>query len=790
MKNTNFDKLEYFKILNILSSYCKTYIGKEIALNLVPCFENESVRKMLLETTEAKNMVNSFGNIPLDILPNIETSIKYLEVYNPLSCKSLLEIGKVLKQADYLKSYFFCDQVKIEDFPILNKLFSTIYCNENIKTKILNTIIDENTIDDNSSSYLSSIRRNIRHIEQDIKSKLNSMIHSSSYSKYIMEPIVTIRNNRYVIPIKIEYKDIVKGFVHDISSSGSTVFIEPTSIFELNSKLNSLKLDEEIEISKILNNLSALCYPISSNLKELIQIIGTLDFIFAKSCYSNEIDAIEPILNTEKNFCLICAKHPLIDKNKVVPINISLGKDYNSLIITGPNTGGKTVTIKTVGLLMLMAYSGLHIPVKENSSIYVFDGIFVDIGDMQSIQESLSTFSSHMINIINILSAITKNSLVLIDELGSGTDPIEGAALAISILQYIFNLGALSITTTHYTEIKNFAISHEGFENAACEFDIKTLSPTYKLLIGVPGKSNAFEISKRLGLPKTILDMAKNMLNNDTVKIEDLLKSIYDDKIIIEKEKEIILKNSNQIEILRKTLENNISTHEETEKFLIEKAKQDARNILLKAKEEANNIIKEMNDLSNSKNGLKEANILRNKLNTLLKDNYPTIEKSDVTNSNNSIFSDNIYIGMTVLFKPLNTLATVLTLPNKSKDLQIQIGNAKMVVNIDKLQNTDKKITNSIKSTSPKDFTLKSKNISSEINVIGMNIEEATFVIDKYLDDCAIAKLYNVRIVHGKGTGKLKNGIHAFLKKHPHVESFRLGTFGEGEMGVTVVQIK
>ena len=790
MKNYCLEKLEYNKILEILSSYCKTYIGKEIALQTNPVFNKQSVKKMLSETTEAKNMINSFGNIPLDILPNIETSIKYLEGYNPLSCKSLLDIGKVLRQADYLKSYFFCDQVNIENSPILEELFSNIYCNDNIKNKILNTILDENTIDDHATSNLSSIRRNIRSLEQDIKSRLNSMIHSSSYSKYIMEPIVTIRNNRYVIPIKIEYKENIHGFVHDISASGSTVFIEPTSIFELNSKLNNLKLDEEIEIGKILNNLSTLCYPIASNLKNLIKIIGQLDFIFAKACYSSKINATEPIINDEKFLDLNGARHPLIDGNKVVPINISLGLKYKSLIITGPNTGGKTVTIKTVGLLLLMACSGLHIPAKENSSIYVFDGIFADIGDMQSIQESLSTFSSHMINITNILSKITENSLILVDELGSGTDPIEGAALAISILEYIYDLGALSITTTHYTEIKNYAISHYGFENAACEFDIQTLSPTYKLLIGVPGKSNAFEISKRLGLPKTILDNAKNMLNNDTVKIEDLLKSIYDDKNEIEKEKELIQKNSSQIEILRKSLEKQVSAHEEKEKMLIEKAKLDARNILLKAKQEANDIIKELNNLSSSKDKLKEANTLRNNINNLLKDNSPTIENT-VSNQNENISSSDIFVGMTIIFKPLNSLATVLTLPNKSNDLQIQIGNAKMIANLNQLKKTDKtaETNKSIKSTSYRDLNLKAKNVSSEINVIGMNVEEATFVIDKYLDDCVIAKLSTVRIVHGKGTGKLKNGIHIFLKKHPHVQSFRLGTFGEGEMGVTVVEL-
>lgn len=407
---------------------------------------------------------------------------------------------------------------------------------------------------------------------------------------------------------------------------------------------------------------------------------------------------------------------------------------------------------------------------------------------MQSIQESLSTFSSHMINIINILSIATTNSLVLVDELGSGTDPIQGAALAISILENIHKLGTLTLATTHYAEIKNYALVTDGFENAACEFDIENMSPTYRLLIGVPGKSNAFAISKHLGLSTEILERANNLLTDDTIKIEDLLKSIYDDKNEIEKEKEIIKKNSNQIETLRKKLELQLSSHEETEKEIIQKAKFEARNILLNAKEEANEIIKEMNNLANlqDSNSLKEANNLRNKLNTLVKNISPI--STPVAKSNLS--PTEITIGMNVLFKPLNTVGTILSLPNKSNDVQIQIGNAKMTANLKNLEKTSQNSNKKELHFSTRDFNFKTKNISSEINVIGLNVEEAIWVIDKYLDDCAISKLSPVRIVHGKGTGKLKNGIHNFLKTNKHVKSFRLGTFGEGEMGVTVVEIE
>lgn len=437
-----------------------------------------------------------------------------------------------------------------------------------------------------------------------------------------------------------------------------------------------------------------------------------------------------------------------------------------------------------------MACSGLHIPANENSSVYVFEHIFADIGDSQSIQESLSTFSSHMTNIINILSQANKNSLILVDELGSGTDPVEGASLAVSILEHIYKLGALTLATTHYPEIKNYALITDGFENASCEFDIERLMPTYHLLVGVPGRSNAFAISEHLGLSAEILEHANSLLTTDHIHIEELLKIIYDDKQEIEKEKEKIKKNSNQIETLRRNLEKENHDTDQKEKMILEKAKLEARNILLSAKEEANKILKELNNLQSTQinESLKSANILRNNLNTSIKNISSSFENTNKSN----LTEKDISIGMNVLFKPLNSIATILTLPNKSKDLQIQVGNAKMTANIKNLEktsahNTTPNITS--QNSTRKNFNLKSKNVSTEINVIGMNVEEAVFVIDKYLDDCSLANISPVRIVHGKGTGKLRKGIHTFLEKNKHVKNFRLGTFGEGEMGVTVVEI-
>lgn len=789
--NSNLIKLEFDKILDMLSSHCKTYIGKELCMNILPSNNRETVQYLLNETSEACLLTVKFGNAPIDEIDNITPYIKKLESFIPLAPKALLEIAKILNVSNTLKDYY-ANSSESEEINVLSTKFEALYSNPGIYQSITSAIIDENNIADDASKTLNSLRRNRRRLETGIKEKLNSFIHSASYSKYIMEPIITIRNDRYVIPVKIEYKENINGLIHDISASGSTVYIEPTSVFDLNNQINNIKLEENIEIEKILEHLSTLLYPIANNIKETVSLIGEIDLIFAKANFSKRIDGIEPHINKEKFIELKQARHPLIDHNIVVPIDINLGKDFQSLIITGPNTGGKTVTLKTVGLLCLMACSGLHIPAKENSSIYVFDNIFADIGDEQSIQESLSTFSSHMMTIINILEHCTNNSLVLIDELGSGTDPVQGANLAISILENLYKNGALTISTTHYPELKQYALINDGFENASSEFDIENLRPTYKILIGVPGKSNAFAISKKLGLPKEILDRAESLLSGDDINIEELIKSIYDDKLLIEKEKENILKNSNQVELLRKQLENQVSNVETRENEIIGKARDEARNILISAKQEADNIIKELNTLYNSANkaSLKKANELRNNINTNIKDSLVNSTSADDENNTNEV---NISIGLEVVVQPFNMVGTVLTMPNKNNEVIVQFGNTKTNINVKNLEpisSAKKNINVDSKHIHNNSSQLKAKSISPEINVIGQNVEDAIFMVDKYLDDCYLANLPNARIVHGKGTGKLRNGIHAFLKKHPHVKSFRLGTFGEGEMGVTIVELK
>lgn len=807
--NSNLLKLEFDKILQMLSTYCKTYLGKNIMLNLLPSKELKEVQTLQKQTSEAYTLLTKYGNIPIAEIENITPYIKSLESFISLTPKGLLDIAKIFKISNDLKEYFdYSNENDSETsefkYDILQSEFEKLYSNIAIYQNITKAILDENTISDDASKTLNSLRRNRRRLESSIKEKLNSFIHSSSYSKYIMEPIITIRNDRYVIPVKIEYKENVTGLIHDISASGSTVYIEPTSIFDLNNQINNIKLEENIEIEKILDNLSKQLYPIVNNIKQTINSIGNIDFIFAKAKYSQVMDCIEPIINTDKFIDLKQARHPLIDTKTVVPIDINLGKNFTSLIITGPNTGGKTVTLKTVGLLCVMACSGLHIPAKENSSIYVFDNVFADIGDEQSIQESLSTFSSHIVNIVSILKESTQNSLVLIDELGSGTDPVEGANLAISILESFHSKGSLTLTTTHYSEIKNYALITTGFENASSEFDIENLRPTYKILIGVPGKSNAFAISRKLGLPESILERAESLLTEDNISIEELIKNIYDDKLLIEKEKEKILKNSNQIEMLRKQLETNVSDVEDKKNEIISKAKNEAKSILISAKEDANDIIKKLNELCENanKDSLKEANLLRNSLNKNLKNNLNSSanDSKSVGISNN--FSDSpeknvLSVGVDVLVKPFNMVGTILTMPNKSNEVMVQFGNTKTNVKVENLELVKKSdklnnLNNNIKSnlTNHSRIGLKSKSVSPEINVIGLTVEDAIFAIDKYLDDCYLANLPNARIVHGKGTGKLREGIHAFLRKHPHVKSFRLGTFGEGEMGVTVVEFK
>lgn len=783
--NTKYlDKLEYYKILDKLQDFAITPFGKKQAQELLPLSTQSTIEHLLAQTDEAITLCVKYGSAPIAPISNITPIIKSLESGASLSAKSLLEVAKILRISSSLKNYFY--QEDVSSFPLLLEIFSKLYTNPTILANITSAILEDETICDNASSTLRSIRRNQHNLEEHIRNKLNSFVHSGNYAKYIQDAVITIRNDRYVILVKNEHRTMIKGFIHDISSSGSTVFMEPMVIFELNNEMNRLKSEEKVEIEKILSNLSTLLLPFLSELCLDYELIGNLDFIFAKAKFSLEHECIIPTFNDKKFVHLLEARHPLIPKTQVVPIDISVGEDFSTLVITGPNTGGKTVTLKTFGLLCCLANSGVPIPAKEHSSVYAFDAIFADIGDEQSIQESLSTFSAHMSNIIEILKNATSNSLILLDELGSGTDPIEGASLAISILEKFFKQGCLTLATTHYPEIKNYALVHSGFKNASCEFDIEHLQPTYKLLLGIPGKSNAFAISKKLGLPDAILQRANSLLKQSDVSVEELLKKIYDDKLLIEKEKETIQKNSNQIEMLRKKLESQNEHLEKKRLDIMESTKMEARNLLLSAKEQVNTAIQKANTAS-----VKELNQIRNDLNFSIKESTTAISTPSTKEDLPSLTANQVTIGMSVLVKGLNQTGEVISLPNRNKQVQVQIGSAKMSLPLESLSafNSTSVIHKNTSKVTTKSLS-KAKNVNTELNVIGCNVEEALYLLDKYLDDAALAKLSTVRIIHGKGTGTLKNGVHQFLKKHSHVKSYRLGTFGEGEMGVTIVEIK
>lgn len=795
--NNNLKKLEFDKILENISNYCKTYIGKKYAQELRPSQDKVEVQKTLDETSQGVILMQRNSTPPLGEIADITVYLKTLEGCGSLSIKALLELQNILQMSADLKEYLSKDFLSTSDFSAIEQYFAGLYVNPSIVSTFAKSIVDEDTIADSASAKLQDIRRRERRIEQDIRAKLNTILHSSTYSKYMRENLVTIRNGRFVIPVKEEYRSCVKGFVHDMSSSGSTVFIEPISVFDFNNELSNLHIEEELEIERILQNLSGLLFPYTKELENNANLIGKLDFIFAKVHYSLELHCTTPNINNDKQIILNNARHPLIDQEKVVPISLELGKDFSSLIITGPNTGGKTVSLKTIGLLSAMACSGLNIPADEHSSIYVFDNIFADIGDEQSITESLSTFSSHISNIVKITQTATADSLILVDELGSGTDPLEGAHLAISILQYFTELGCLTVATSHYQELKKYALVTPKFKNASVEFDIENLKPTYRLLIGIPGKSNAFAISRKLGLNEAIIKRASSMIDKETVNLEDLLKSIYDEKSKIEDEKRRTTHALNEAEELRQSLKNQHFDVSSKEKELIANAKQEAKQILIDAKETANSIIRDMDHT----NSTSKANKLRNKLNNEISSlsvvsNNGTDDIELPDNLLPSIKRENIKPGLNVYVDNLSSDGVVVSNISKDNTVQVQVGMMKMKVDIKNLYeaksngNSNKKATIGSSGKVLGGTSFKAQTVKPEINVLGLTVDEAVSIIDKYIDDCFVAKLSPIRIVHGKGTGALRNGIHRYLKTNKFVDSFRLGTFGEGEMGVTIVSLK
>lgn len=784
--------LEYNKIIDLLATKASSSLGLKYIEELIPKPNYKEVKNMLEETSEAQGILIKRGHVNLGGIQDISDSVKRAEIGAVLDPGSLLKISDNLRAARNLRRSLTPGEEEDFNYPIIQSLSNALYVYRDIEEEINNAIISEIEISDNASPTLRSIRRGILQKNQSIRSKLNSIISSTTYQKYLQDAIISVRGDRFVVPVKAEYRSQVSGIIHDQSSSGATLFIEPMSIVEMNNELRKLKLDEQEEIERILSELTKLVGEVAGDILSNQVILGKLDFAFAKGKLSLSMKAIEPILNEDKNINIKNGRHPLLNADKVVPNNIYLGEDFDTLVITGPNTGGKTVTIKTIGLFALMTQSGLHIPADYGSSMCVYDNIFADIGDEQSIEQSLSTFSSHMTKIVGILNEVTSDSLVIFDELGAGTDPIEGAALAIAILEDVNMAGAKCIATTHYSELKNYALTKDRVENAAVEFDVNTLSPTYKLLIGVPGKSNAFEISRKLGLRDDIIDRAKEFINTDNIELEDVLQNVEKNRIKAEQEKEEAEKLKKEIEEIKAEYDRKLEKLSISKEKMMEKARSEAFSITRQAKEEADSILRELRNMEMemaSKEKNKKIEALRKELADSMGNLQPSVKSMIVPKVSNKEIKD-LKAGDEVKVITLNQDGTVVSVDKKKKEAVVQMGIMKMTLPFKALQMAQKEKKSIVTKSTRKIISSKSGSVKSEVDLRGMNLEEAIVEVDKYLDDACVAGLETVTIIHGVGTGVLKKGLQDVLKKNKHVKSQRPGQYGEGGMGVTIVEIR
>lgn len=786
--------LEFVKIKDKLVSLCTSELGRELANELMPQTEPEEAERLLRETTDAVDFVLRRGRPPLGGIHDISDTLRRVELGMMLNPGELLRIADTLRAARNLKSYVSeADPRADESNNHVRNLIASITPNKRIEDSIDAAVISDEEISDNASSTLAGIRRRIRAEQESLKDKLNSMIHSSKYQKYMQESLVTIRGDRYVIPVKAEYRNEIPGLVHDSSASGATVYIEPMSVVEANNNIKQLRIKEQLEIERILQELTGEVAGIIEPLKTNMTMFAQLDYAFAKARLSLDLDCVCPKLNRDKRINIKKGRHPLLDKKTVVPIDLWIGDDFTTLVITGPNTGGKTVTLKTVGLFTLMAQSGLHVPAAEGTEMCVFGNVFADIGDEQSIEQSLSTFSSHMKNIVEILSRADDMSLVLFDELGAGTDPTEGAALAMSILENLHKRGSITIATTHYSELKVYALTTNGVENACCEFDVETLRPTYRLLIGVPGKSNAFAISKRLGLSGDILDRAREFLSGEEIQFEDVLMRI--EKNRRESEQERLQAESLRLEIekLKKELEEQKHKLSSQKERFLREAREEARKILLDARKDADDVLEEMKQaakLQDEKERRRAAEEAKSKLRGSIGKIEGSLAESLFQRKGFIKAPENLKPGDSVLILNLNRKGTVITPPDKDGEAVIQAGIMKINVHVTNLKLVDEQSYEIERSGTAAIGMSKAMSISPRTDIRGMNVEEAIMALGKYLDDAAMSGLSEVTVVHGKGTGVLRSGVHQYLKTNHHVKSFRLGQYGEGETGVTIVTLK
>ena len=791
MNQKVFQTLEYYKILEQLAGFASAADTKKRIQNLLPSTDKEEIQYLQETTKDALSRLYKSSTITFSGLHNIHASLKRLAIGGSLNTVELLQIGSLLEVAKRAKAYDRSDRTE-EKTDSLSPLFSQVEPLTPLHEEIKRCILGEDEIADDASPALFKIRKSIRGMNDRIHAQLSSLMNNATTREHLQDTVVTMRDGRYCLPVKASSKSAVPGMVHDQSSSGSTIFIEPMAVVNLNNELKELFIKEKDEINIILAKLSEMVAGYEMALSNNYTILSELDFIFAKARLAKSYNGVAPVFNENGIINIRKGRHPLLDPKKVVPIDVYLGRDFKQLIVTGPNTGGKTVSLKTVGLLTLMGQAGLHIPAGDRSELSIFEEVFADIGDEQSIEQSLSTFSSHMVNIIKILEKADNRSLVLFDELCAGTDPTEGAALAISILHKLHLYGAITMATTHYSELKVYALTTEGIENACCEFDVETLSPTYRLLIGIPGKSNAFAISSKLGLEDSIIEDAKGRLGKKDIEFEDVIANLEASRITIEKEQLQINQYKAEIEALKKQLENKSERLDQSKDKILREANEEAFRIIKEAKDLADETIRNFNKYGQGNAPMsqmeKERTNLRNKLSEKEK-KLTSIKKQEI----NHKAPKKLRIGDTVKVLSMNLKGTVHTLPDAKGNLFVQMGILRSQVNIQDLVLMDEDVLNPTKKyggSGSKIKMSKSATVSTEIKLIGLNTDEAIAKLDKYLDDAYIAHLPSVRIVHGKGTGALRNAVHAHLKRLSYIKSYKLGEFGEGDAGVTIAEFK
>ncbi len=791
MNNKALHTLEYDKIIEMLVSHASSPLGKIKCENLLPSNDLEEIELMQQQTHDALSRLYQKGNLSFGNVKDIGASLKRLEIGASLGIVELLQICGLLENASRVKTYGKRERDNVAD-DSLTAFFDTLEPLSLLSGEIRRCIISEEEISDDASPALKQIRRSMKLTGERIHAQLADMV-SGSARTYLQDAVITMRNGRYCIPVKSEYKSQVPGMIHDQSSTGSTFFIEPMAIVKLNNEIRDLELKEAAEIEKILANLSEQTAQHIEALQNNLKILVEMDFIFARAALAMDMNGSRPLFNTKGYINIRKGRHPLIPKKKVVPIDIHLGKDFHLLVVTGPNTGGKTVSLKTVGLLTLMGQAGLHIPALDRSELSVFEEVYADIGDEQSIEQSLSTFSSHMTNVVSFIEKADDKSLVLFDELGAGTDPTEGAALAIAILNHLHKQEIRTMATTHYSELKVYALSTPGVENASCEFNVETLRPTYRLLIGVPGKSNAFAISGKLGLPSYIIDEAKQQIDAQDESFEDVISTLEENRIVIEKERLEIEQYKEEIAALKSQLEKKQENLDQRKAKILQEANEQAHAILREAKEYADQTMKNFNKFGKENISAREMEAERQKLREKMNKVEKNISMKKETKSGNLKPSD-LHLGDGVQVLSMNLKGTVSTLPDSKGFLFVQMGIMRSKIHISDLVLLQEepviKAPNMQKTNTGKIKMSKSFSVGIEINLLGKTVDEAIAELDKYLDDAYLANMPGVRVVHGKGTGALRKGVHQYLRTVKYVASFRLGEMGEGDAGVTIVEFK